>query len=116
MILAVRSVGAESIEVRCNRAATFQARGPTLQRCEVRASGAGPSPPHLLFFPFSIDKEAVKLAHPHIWPKDRRWLEGLDEWIAEHGGRAHTAPHRVGEWQREARGGMPGRPLSSSLV
>ena len=44
-------------------------------------------------FPFSIDKEAVREAHPAMWQKGPQWIDGLDDWIA-----AHDAPYL--SWQR----------------
>jgi hypothetical protein len=51
-------------------------------------------------FPFSIERELVQSHHPGIWGAadgsgSRRWLEGLDEWIARHQGMPH-----LGVWQR----------------
>ena len=53
-------------------------------------------------FPFSIDKEAVKLAHPEIWSRKRRWLEGLDEWLANHSPLEQGGKCCLGSWTRDA--------------
>jgi hypothetical protein len=53
-------------------------------------------------FPFSIDKQAVIEDHQEIWDK-RRWIDGLDEWIAAHRLRDRPAvAGRLGGWQRAA--------------
>lgn len=56
-------------------------------------------------FPFSIDKEAVKLAHPSIWPGKRRWLHGLDDWLATHVP-AGAGQSQLGSWRRDAYSGF----------
>lgn len=53
-------------------------------------------------FPFSIDKEAVKLAHPEIWFGKRRWLEGLDDWLAHHASVAPGDGVGLRVWKRAA--------------
>ena len=54
-------------------------------------------------FPFSVDKEAVRAAHPDMWPGSRRWLAGLDPWIATHRPvQGHQLVARLGPWQRDA--------------
>ena len=35
-------------------------------------------------FPFSIDKVTVVENHPALWAKYTHWIDGIDEWIAEH--------------------------------
>jgi len=35
-------------------------------------------------FPFSIDKITVVENHRDVWAKYTHWIDGLDEWIAEH--------------------------------
>jgi hypothetical protein len=35
-------------------------------------------------FPFSIDKITVVENHRKLWSKYTHWIDGLDEWIAEH--------------------------------
>ncbi len=39
-------------------------------------------------FPFSVDKEVVMQDHQRVWSKHSYWANGLDEWIADHGGAA----------------------------
>ena len=54
-------------------------------------------------FPFSIDKRAVECNHSGAWSGKTHWIDGLDDWIAEH----HTAAEsalvaKVGGWKRAA--------------
>lgn len=51
-------------------------------------------------FPFSIDREAVLEHHGGIW-KNRRWIEGLDDWLKAHEGSNEIA-RRLGSWKRAA--------------
>jgi hypothetical protein len=51
-------------------------------------------------FPFSIDQEVVLARQGKIW-KGRRWIEGLDEWIARHDG-LNEISRRLGSWKRAA--------------
>jgi hypothetical protein len=54
-------------------------------------------------FPFSIDKEGVRLAHKDAWWKGRRWLEGLDSWISSHSAeRSDGLVKHLGPWQRDS--------------
>jgi len=53
-------------------------------------------------FPFSIDKEAVKLSHPDICSGKRRWLHGLDEWLADHTPFPIGNGSGFGDWQWDA--------------
>lgn len=54
-------------------------------------------------FPFSVDKEAVMQDHQRVWARHDYWVEGLDEWIADHGQSAGSpVPGRLGRWQRDA--------------
>lgn len=57
---------------------------------------------HFLF-PFSIDKQTVLEDHKDIWAKNRRWIDGLDEWLAAHReeGRPSVAG-TLGPWRRAA--------------
>ena len=54
-------------------------------------------------FPFSIDREAVLEHHGGIW-KNRRWIEGLDDWLKAHEGSNEIA-RRLG-------GGVLGHQLA----
>ncbi len=51
-------------------------------------------------FPFSIDEQAVMEAHPDLWNRSRRWIDGLDEWIARHA--AGNPMAALGSWRRAA--------------
>jgi hypothetical protein len=53
-------------------------------------------------FPFSIDRLTVLEDHKETWGK-RRWIDGLDDWIAAHrlADRSRVAG-RLGAWQRAA--------------
>ena len=53
-------------------------------------------------FPFSIDVEEVKAAHPEIWGAGRRWIEGLDEFVTTAALRYPQQPviRHVGPWKR----------------
>ncbi|MGJ5816983.1 hypothetical protein [Paludibaculum fermentans] len=54
-------------------------------------------------FPFSVDKEAVMQDHQRVWARHDYWVEGLDDWIADHGQSAGSpVPGRLGKWQRDA--------------
>jgi len=58
------------------------------------------------FFPFSIDKERVMQEHAAQWKKHRRWLSGLDEFIASHNSPAQSPViNHLGCWQRAAYAG-----------
>lgn len=55
------------------------------------------------FFPFSIDKEAVRISHRDVWPKNRRWLAGLDEWIITHPtDQSGELVDQLGPWKRDS--------------
>jgi hypothetical protein len=55
------------------------------------------------FFPYSIDKQAVLGDHKDIWGKRAHWIDGLDDWIAAHRGRARSVlAEKLGPWQRAA--------------
>ena len=49
-------------------------------------------------FPFSIDKQAVLEEHGKLWPAHRRWIDGLDDWLARH----QPDDGTPGRWQRAA--------------
>lgn len=49
-------------------------------------------------FPFAIDREVVVARHNTVW-NGRRWIDGLDEWIARHEGMNEIA-RRLGPWKR----------------
>jgi hypothetical protein len=51
------------------------------------------------FFPFSIDKDAVRKDHAEIWRRHPLWIDGLDAWIAAHGG-ADPVSSKLGRWKR----------------
>ncbi len=51
-------------------------------------------------FPFSIDEQAVMEAHPDLWNGSRRWIDGLDEWLAQHG--SQNPISALGAWRRAA--------------
>ncbi|MBL8219652.1 MAG: hypothetical protein JNL62_10500 [Bryobacterales bacterium] len=54
-------------------------------------------------FPFSIDKRSVEINHGGAWSSKTHWIDGLDDWIAEHhhaGASALVA--NVGGWKRAA--------------
>jgi hypothetical protein len=54
-------------------------------------------------FPFSVDKEAVMQDHQRVWGKHDYWVDGLDEWIADHGHAAGSpVAGKLGKWQRDA--------------
>jgi hypothetical protein len=53
------------------------------------------------FFPFSIDKDAVRADHSDIWRQHPLWVDGIDQWIAAHGGNDPVST-RVGHWKRSA--------------
>jgi hypothetical protein len=54
-------------------------------------------------FPFSVDKEAVRLSHPESWPKGLRWLDGLDSWLRTHSAeRAGGLVKQLGPWKRDS--------------
>jgi hypothetical protein len=54
-------------------------------------------------FPFSIDKQTVLEEHRDIWAKNRRWIDGLDEWLSVHRQQARSAvAARLGPWRRAA--------------
>jgi hypothetical protein len=52
-------------------------------------------------FPFSIDKAAVQQDHTKIWARRQHWIEGLDDWIAEHSAESQVASI-LGPWKRSA--------------
>lgn len=53
-------------------------------------------------FPFSVDKEVVMQDHQRVWSKHSYWANGLDEWIADHGGAAGSpVAGKLGRWQRD---------------
>lgn len=54
-------------------------------------------------FPFSIDKQSVLEEHKNLWPNHRRWIDGLDEWLAvRRDARTFAVPSRLGPWRRAA--------------
>ena len=54
-------------------------------------------------FPFSVDKEAVMQDHQRVWGEKEHWIDGLDEWIADHGHAAGSpVAGKLGKWQRDA--------------
>jgi len=54
-------------------------------------------------FPFSVDKEAVIQDHQRVWGEKEHWIDGLDEWIADHGHAAGSpVAGKLGKWQRDA--------------
>jgi hypothetical protein len=54
-------------------------------------------------FPFSVDKDAVMHDHQKVWGKHERWMQGLDEWIDDHG-KAAGSPiaGKLGRWVRDS--------------
>ncbi len=44
----------------------------------------------------------MKLSHPDIWSGKRRWLHGLDEWLANHTPFPIGNGSGFGDWQRDA--------------
>jgi hypothetical protein len=53
-------------------------------------------------FPFSIDKDAVRMDHAEIWAKHPLWVDGLDDWIAAHNAGGSAIPSKLGVWKRAA--------------
>lgn len=54
-------------------------------------------------FPFSVDKELVMQDHQKVWSDDAHWIDGLDEWIADHGQAAGSpVAGKLGRWQRDS--------------
>ncbi|MCC7173688.1 MAG: hypothetical protein IT159_00710 [Bryobacterales bacterium] len=54
-------------------------------------------------FPFSIDKETVLEEHGKVWPPSRRWIDGLDDWLAWHKDDPRSNSLRaLGRWKRAA--------------
>jgi hypothetical protein len=54
-------------------------------------------------FPFSVDKEVVMQDHQRVWGEKEHWIDGLDEWIADHGHAAGSpVAGKLGKWQRDA--------------
>jgi hypothetical protein len=53
-------------------------------------------------FPFSMDKVTVVENHQDLWAKYTHWIDGLDEWIAEHRTEKNSgvAVH-LGKWRRD---------------
>jgi hypothetical protein len=55
------------------------------------------------FFPFSIDKQTVLEEHGKLWPASRRWIDGLDEWLAWHlHDERSPGMAGLGRWKRAA--------------
>jgi hypothetical protein len=52
------------------------------------------------FFPFSIDKAAVLEEHGAVWASRQHWIDGLDDWLAEH--QKAPALKALGGWRRAA--------------
>ncbi len=54
-------------------------------------------------FPFSVDTDAVMHDHQKVWGKHERWMQGLDEWIDDHG-KAAGSPiaGKLGRWVRDS--------------
>jgi hypothetical protein len=52
-------------------------------------------------FPFSLDKDAVRMDHADVWQKHPLWIDGLDEWINVHGQHG-PVPRVLGRWTRSA--------------
>ena len=54
-------------------------------------------------FPFSIDKQAVVEDHRDVWAPHQHWIDGLDDWVAEHRIKGSSpVVDRLGGWQRAA--------------
>lgn len=54
-------------------------------------------------FPFSVDKELVMQDHQKVWDESSHWIDGLDEWIADHGHAAGSpVAGKLGRWQRDS--------------
>ena len=52
-------------------------------------------------FPFALDKEAIQTDHPDAWPRDTRWIDGLDRWISsEHPETEQRVTELLGQWKR----------------
>jgi hypothetical protein len=53
-------------------------------------------------FPFSIDKITVVENHQDVWAKYTHWIDGLDEWIAEHRSEKNSGVVvHLGKWRRD---------------
>lgn len=52
-------------------------------------------------FPFALDKLAIQADHPQAWAREKRWIDGVDAWIAGESGRcASQGIARLGPWRR----------------
>ena len=53
-------------------------------------------------FPFSIDKVTVVENHQDLWAKYTHWIDGLDEWLAEHRTEKNSGiAVQLGRWRRD---------------
>jgi hypothetical protein len=54
-------------------------------------------------FPFAVDKEAVMADHRKVWGEHDHWIEGLDQWIDDHGHAAGSpVAGKLGRWRRDS--------------
>jgi len=52
-------------------------------------------------FPFALDCGAIRADHPQEWPRDSKWIEGLDAWIERPAdGPSVLAMKRLKPWKR----------------
>ncbi|HNY39362.1 MAG TPA: CorA family divalent cation transporter [Bryobacteraceae bacterium] len=53
--------------------------------------------------PFAVDKEAVMADHQKVWGEHDHWIEGLDQWIDDHGHAAGSpVAGKLGRWRRDS--------------